>query len=177
MGGKIVTDSGETHPILGAYWVRPGQLRAGPYPAGWDERATRQRLGKLLDAGATTFVDLTESDELAAYVLLLNTEAGLRGRHVAHVRMPIRDMDVPTDEHMVAILDTLDDALTDGETTYVHCLGGIGRTGTVVGCYLVRHGLDPEDALATITRLRGGLQDSPQTPAQFAMVRRWRAGA
>lgn len=32
-------------------------------------------------------------------------------------------------------------ALAAGQTVYVHCYGGIGRTGTVVGCWLVRHGL------------------------------------
>ncbi len=166
----------DSHLIYGAYWVRPGALIAGPYPGGWDEAASRLRLGRLLDAGATVFLDLTEDGEIDAYLLPLHTEAALRGRDVQHLRMPIRDMDIPTDEHMIAILNTIDDSLASGETTYVHCLGGIGRTGTVVGCFLVRHGMDPEDALNTITRLRGGLLDSPQTPAQFALVRRWRTG-
>ena len=39
------------------------------------------------------------------------------------------------------ILDEIDGAILNGKTVYVHCLGGIGRTGTVVGCYLVRHGI------------------------------------
>ena len=172
----MMAEPDENHPIYGAYWVRPGQLIAGPYPGGWDETASRQRLGRLLDAGASVFVDLTEAEEVDAYLLPLNTEAAQRGRDVHHLRMPIRDMDIPTDEHMVAILDTIDDALASGQTAYVHCLGGIGRTGTVVGCFLIRHGMAPEDALNTITRLRGGFLDSPQTPAQFALVRRWRAG-
>ena len=34
------------------------------------------------------------------------------------------------------------------EPVYVHCWGGIGRTGTVVGCWLVRHGMTGDEALA-----------------------------
>ena len=44
----------------------------------------------------------------------------------------------------------VDDALGEGRTVYVHCWGGIGRTGTVVGCWLVRHGLTGRGALDQI---------------------------
>ena len=43
---------------------------------------------------------------------------------------------------MKRILDDVDEAIAGGGLTYVHCWGGIGRTGTVVGCWLVRHGLE-----------------------------------
>jgi len=63
---------------------------------------------------------------------------------------------------------------------YVHCWGGIGRTGTVVGCWLVRHGLDDGDPVRTIARLRRRTPDawaaSPQTAAQRAMVTEWKRG-
>ena len=59
-------------------------------------------------------------------------------------------------------------------------LGGIGRTGTVMGCYLVRHGWEPAEALAEIKRLRRGSPDgykaSPETPAQEVFVLNWRKG-
>ncbi len=65
---------------------------------------------------------------------------------------------------------------------YVHCWGGIGRTGTVVGSWLVRHGvMAPEQALDLLTELRAsdrgaGHRRSPETPEQRAFVRRWRPG-
>ena len=41
-----------------------------------------------------------------------------------------------------------DDAeLQTGRKIYLHCWGGIGRTGTTVGCYLVRSGKTGEEAL------------------------------
>src|SRR3712207_6971239 len=47
----------------------------------------------------------------------------------------------------------------EGGLPYVHCWGGIGRTGTVVGCYLVEHGMDGEQAIAAIAEWRAGTPD------------------
>ena len=67
------------------------------------------------------------------------------------------------------ILDLVDDALGRDEPVYVHCFGGIGRTGTVVGCWLVRHGRDDGDPMRRIATLRRDVPDawqpSPQTAA------------
>ncbi len=70
---------------------------------------------------------------------------------------------------MVAALDTIDRLLDEGRTVYVHCWGGIGRTGTVVGSWLVRHQVTaPEQALDLLTELRAsdrgaGHRRSPET--------------
>jgi hypothetical protein len=118
---------------------------------------------ELRAAGVDTFFDLTEDGELDRYDL-----DGLE-----HRRFPIRDMSTPTPEVMTEILDALDEALDDGRTVYLHCFGGVGRTGTVVGCHLVRTGRTGEDALADIVAWRGD-HWSPQTEAQKAFVRAWR---
>ncbi len=163
-------------PIEGSYWVQPGRLLAGPYPAARSEAETRARLRALLEAGVSVFVDLTEPHEYAPYMPLALEEAGRLGRRVRHVRLPVVNFDVPEPDRMRAILDTIDAALIAGETVYVHCMGGIGRTGTAVGCWLVRHGQAGEDALRAIERLRGDGVESPETPEQFAFVRGWREG-
>ncbi len=163
-----MSDSSET-PFSGAYWVEPGKLMAGPYPGTWNEDHTRNRLQRLLDAGVTFFVDLTPPRELQPYEPLLPVPAPYR-------RFPIPDMRIPSDELMVQILDTIDAAIADGQTVYVHCWGGVGRTGTVIGCWLVRHGMTGEAALDEVVRLRDGRQDAPQTGQQADMVRRWRPG-
>jgi protein-tyrosine phosphatase len=124
----------------------------------------------LQAAGVTLFLDLTQEHELDPYAHLVDGGA-------LHVRMPIRDMDVPSHEQMRRTLDLIDREYAREGTTYLHCWGGAGRTGTVVGCWLVRHGLDGEAALGRIATLRAGSPalwlDSPQTDAQRAMVRRW----
>ena len=80
---------------------------------------------------------------------------------------------------MTAILNTIDEAIQNGKGVYVHCWGGVGRTGIVVGCYLVRHGLAPQQALERLqtlfkTRPQNYYTTSPETSEQFEFVRSWR---
>lgn len=164
-------------PIPNSYWVRPGFLLAGEYPtmcAGEEE--DRAMLRRFLDAGVSLFLDLTEWGELEPYAPLLS---GL-SPEAEHRRMPIRDFGTPTPEDMEHILDMVDAAMSEGRTVYVHCHGGIGRTGTVVGCHMARHGIRGKAALAEIARLRHGIPnswiESPETPEQRRMVLRWHAG-
>jgi protein-tyrosine phosphatase len=158
-------------PIPDSYWVEPGRLCAGDYPSALDPAEAAYKLRRLRAAGINTFFDLTEAGE---YGLTPYSEAvaGLEYR-----RLPVRDLDVPTVEQMQTILDTIDDALARGRTVYVHCYGGIGRTGTVVGCYLVRRGLTAARALASVAEWRrntpDGRRTSPETPAQRRFVEDW----
>ena len=166
-------------PIPDSYWVVPGKLLAGEYPGAPTVSQAKHRLHQLLGAGITYFLDLTEEGEhdLYPYAALLQGEASALGRTVEHHRMPIPDVSTPAKEQMARILDAIDAALAAGHVVYLHCYGGIGRTGTVVGCYLVRQGMDGEAALAHIARLRRGTPDSwkpsPETSEQRHMVRAW----
>jgi hypothetical protein len=140
--------------------VRPGSLLAGEYP--W-------RPERFRAAGVTAFVDLTVEGEEPPYVDLIDGWA-------THERFPVRDYSVPTVDGMAAILDALDAAL-EREVVYLHCLGGSGRTGTAIGCWLVRHGIGCDEALATIAALRRetayGDKRSPESDEQCDFVRAW----
>lgn len=169
--------SSNPRPVLpGAYWVIPERLLAGPYPGSWDEGRARERVRRVLDAGITVFLDLTEPGEMEPYAPLALAAARERRRTIRHIRLPIPDMTVPNPDYMTRILDTLDVALADGRTVYVHCLAGLGRTGTVIGCFLVRHGMSGQAALNEIAHLRGGETGSPQTIDQHRMVLHWHEG-
>jgi predicted protein tyrosine phosphatase len=170
----------QAHPIADSYWVKPGLLLAGEYPGARQEAEARAKLGILLDAGVRQFIDLTEAGEynLRPYWPLVQQLAAERGIEVAHRRLSIPDMGTPDPAHMVTILDAVDAAVAAQRPVYVHCFGGIGRTGTVVGCYLVRHGANAEVALAEIEQRRRGTPDgyreSPETTEQRGFVRSWR---
>lgn len=170
------------HVIPDSYWVAPGKLLAGEYPGARTDAEAQTKLGALLDAGVRHFVDLTEAGEygLRPYWPLLQQMAAERGLGVTHRRMSIPDMSAATPAHMLAVLDEIDRAVAQGRPVYVHCFGGIGRTGTAAGCYLVRQGSTGEEALAEIARRRQGTPDggrqSPETEAQRRLVLTWREG-
>jgi hypothetical protein len=156
-----------------SYWVTD-QLAAGEYPGATTEPGARAKVARFEIAGITLFVDLTHpTDRLEPYEPYLT--AARRGHHA------IADNDVPPAGEMTATLDAIDAALAEGETVYVHCWGGIGRTGTVIGCWFVRHGRTYE-AIELIRELRRPTPDyrrqpdSPQTSAQHAFVEQWLKG-
>ncbi len=167
-------------PIPDSYWVTPHFL-SGEYPGSHHQDEARQKIQAFLQAGINFFLDLTEEVErnikLEPYQGLLMEEAAKSGQPVEYIRIPIRDVDVTTPATMRQILDTIDVALAEGKTVYVHCWGGIGRTGTVTGCFMVRHGLSGEEAIRKIAELRKGTPDAwktaPQTQAQRNMVLNW----
>ena len=165
-------------PPHDAYWVEPGRLLAGPYPGAKAGVEAEVKLEDFLDLGVTCFVDLTEEGEagLRPYAALLRDLAARRGVAVTHLRLPIRDVDVCPAWRMQSIQQAIANALDAGEVVYVHCWGGVGRTGTVIGCRLAeRRGGD--DALRQIQRLRAHTQrahrTSPETSSQRRMVRDW----
>ena len=140
----------------------------------------RQRLRQFLAVEITCFVDLTEAHELVPYLPFLGAEEAAGTCPPAYYRLPIRNWEIPPPPMMVRILDTLDGAMAEGRMVYVHCAGGIGRTGTVVGCYLVRHGMQGDAALTEIERLRQAMPNnwrpSPAREPQRQMVRTWPSG-
>jgi protein-tyrosine phosphatase len=162
-----------------SYWVLPDRFRAGEYPGSINDSEARRKLRWLLDQGINLFLDLTEAGEygLRPYEKLLYVEASKLHAIVLYKRLPLHDFNRPTPKVMVEILDTIDLAIAEGKNIYLHCYGGKGRTGTVVGCYLARHGIAGENALTMIQELRkempGKYEKSPETDNQRKMVMEW----
>jgi hypothetical protein len=177
LSASCVVASMDTVSDPDCYWVEPGRLLAGEYPGAADVEAARAKLRALLECGIRTFIDLTEQDELEPYAGLLEEEARAMGTAVVAHRFPVRDLGVPGDGVMRKIIAAIHDAIADGSPVYVHCWGGIGRTGTVVGCWLVEAGMSGTDALRAMTRLREKSWKyrlpSPETAAQRDFVCNW----
>ena len=155
-------------PLPESYWVVPGRLLAGRCPGlHRDDDGARAELEALRGVGVGLIVDLTEGTEWG-----LPPYAGLVAAPVERRWSPIPDFGCPSVEGMREILDAIDAALAREANVYVHCYAGIGRTGTVVSCYLVRHGMDPVEAMETTSRWRG--IRSPQSVEQEDFVLGWR---
>lgn len=169
-------------PIDNCYWVEPGKLLAGEYPREPDHAPSITKLRRLRDAGVSAFIDLTEKVEAQWWGWVKPYDDLLDG--ASHERFPIPDMAVPGSPEVTAtILDAIDAHIAEGRTVYVHCFGGVGRTGVIVGCWLARHGYPGDKALERLDQL---WQDcpkssrhprSPQMQEQFDYVRNWQESA
>src|SRR5687767_8154590 len=162
-------------PCSDTYWLPGATLAAGPYP-GFDVETIRT----LLDAGIRGFIDLTQEGELDSYEGLLDKEAQERGIEISYSRFPIPDGHAPDRDLMEQILDAIAEAHAAERITYVHCWGGIGRTGTVAACWLIEQGYSCDEALEMVQSLYQKYRKpsihfprSPETDAQHNFVRRW----
>jgi protein-tyrosine phosphatase len=162
------------------YWVSEN-LMAGEHPTAKrrDKELSRAKLSKYLDAGISVFVDLTEEGQKLDYEAMVKEIGQEKGFTIEYHRLAVPDFGIPSVPLMREILDTIDEAVKRNKKVYVHCAGGIGRTGTTVGCYLVRHGNDGKSALQEVNRLFQNSDrsmesyTSPETREQMKFVQDW----
>jgi hypothetical protein len=158
---------------------------AGCYPGSEVLQEAERKLRGLLDHGIRHIINLMEPDEFnrdmrsfVPYEGMMKSIAESMGLEVTVERIPIRDGWVPSHGDMVAILDSIDSHIEKGKAVYIHCWGGRGRTGTVVACYLIRHGLcKAYEAVDKVKELRRYTEDhdepSPESRRQHEMVLSW----
>lgn len=144
-------------PLPNFSWLLPNLVAGCGRPRG------PESVAYLAQNGVRRLVTLTE-DPLPEEWL---RAAGILGLHV-----PVPDFGAPTAGQLADAVDALQASVEAGEPAAVHCLAGIGRTGTVLAALLVRRGADPDDAIAEVRRLRPG---SIEMPAQAAAVRDYAA--
>jgi len=175
-------------PFKRSYWVIPDKIIAGCYPGGQTPASASVKTRALINAGVTNILSLMETSErnhdgqpFGDYLPLAEEYAIALGRTVKWSRHPIVDGSITTVEKMVKILDTIDEAILRGGTIYIHCWGGRGRTGTVICCWLIRHGLAaPTQAVEKMHALIGDrIQDfipTPENDRQRLFVEQWCVG-
>ena len=173
-------------PFDRSYWVIPGMFLAGAFPGAKDPLDRDAKIEGLLDGGIRTIINLMELDEtnhddrpFEDYQERVSRIATSKGIVVNCRRFPIVDLNVPSVVHMQSILDAVTSSVAEERPVYVHCWGGIGRTGTVVGCFLMQNGLAcSENVLQVIADLRkhdsANHRSSPETKQQENFVKTWR---
>jgi len=128
-------------PIKNSYLVHSDlHIYAGEYPGDRDEDKCRMKVQDVFCwSKFKYFYDLTCEGELTPYATYLPNDT-------CYFRFPISDCGVPSSTATVARL--LQEIIYRGENgsphhgyIYIHCWGGVGRTGTIVAClyaYLMR---------------------------------------
>ena len=158
-------------PHGNTYWLWAGRVLAGEHPAKDGDEQLPEKLQLFALAGITHFIDLTSAaDPVKPYQAL---GGAVRINH------PITDFGVPSPMQMQSILQSIQSALSQGGKVYVHCKGGIGRTGTVAATWLTEQGLDDKQALALLLQKWQAMDKrfeephTPETQAQREFVRTW----
>jgi protein-tyrosine phosphatase len=147
------------------YWIDGswrGKVAVGPRPRGGDW--LRDDVAKWKRAGIDTVLSLLTAEEEKEMDLL--DEAGeVRAQGMHFASFPIEDCTVPSSEAKFArLLDALLGDLSGGKNVLVHCRQGIGRSGLVAACLLVRKGMSPGSAISSVSAARG--VPIPETPVQ-----------
>ena len=142
-------------------WIIEDKLAAGSMPYSEEE------LEIWKDLGIKAVLVLVEEHELV--------EAGwenyfrkLEEKGFTYKHLPIRDMHVPTLERALEAVRWMDSQINAGRRVLVHCNAGLGRTGTIVACYLVyKIDMVPRKAIEYVREKRPG---SLETYWQVAFV-------
>lgn len=93
--------------------------------------------------------------------------ARLQPFNLRQIHLPVADFTAPSEQTLDRGVAAIADAVRAGRKVAVHCGGGLGRTGTLLACYLVSEGMAADAAIAQVRRLRPG---SIETAAQAASV-------
>jgi atypical dual specificity phosphatase len=133
-------------------WLSDEGLAACSYPR--DDRSLRE----LAQHGVTLLINLHQRP---------HPDGTLARYGLTEIHLPVPDFTPPTPAQLEQGIAAIESAVAAGQRVAVHCGAGLGRTGTLLACYLVKRGLAPDEAIARMRAVRPG---SVETPRQEAAV-------
>jgi len=145
--------------LRSAHWILEDRLLATARP-------TSAEITRLAELGITTMIALLERQPDPTHALL---------HGMTYLHLPYDDMTAPSMELIAEFNGLFDGAFANNEKVAVHCMAGLGRTGTLIACYLVSTGMSADDAIGLVrSRRPGAIQTLSQELAiqKFAADRR-----
>jgi atypical dual specificity phosphatase len=91
----------------------------------------------------------------------------LQELQLAYLHLPIEDLNPPSLQQAQEAVQFIKEQNEKGHPVLVHCGAGMGRTGTILACYLVGQGRTAQEAIDEVRRVRPG---SVETEEQEQLV-------
>jgi ADP-ribosyl-[dinitrogen reductase] hydrolase len=150
----------------------PGKQQPSAATGAWS-RDLELDVRAIADWGAAAVLTLVEDHEIAA-LGVTGLRRAVEASHMDWVHAAIPDVSTPDaafEATWVVIGEGIRDRLRAGFDIVVHCKGGLGRAGMIAARLLVELGVDAEDAIALVRKVRPG---AIETAAQERHVRQQR---
>jgi len=114
--------------------------------AGCGMPTTQDELKWILSQGVKSIVTMTENALPESWI-----------KNVNYLHMPTEDLNAPDIQKIDETVDFIHKKLDSNEPVMVHCAAGIGRTGTILACYLIKfHKHNAKNAISKVREKRPG---------------------
>ena len=133
-------------------WLIEGKLAGSAIPTSFEE------IKWLVDGGVKSIVTVREESLDDDWI-----------KNINYLHIHSNDMGVPEFEDLVKAVDFIHQRITNNEPVKVHCLAGLGRTGTILACYLIKYQkLSADNSIQKVRESRpGSIQSFPQEEIIF----------
>ncbi|WP_255453584.1 cyclin-dependent kinase inhibitor 3 family protein [Novosphingobium sp. Gsoil 351] len=141
----------------------PGKHQVSGLTGPW-QRDLAVDVAAIAAFGAAAVVTLIEDHEFEA-LRVQGLGAAVSSQHMEWLHLPISDRGVPGDAFEAqwrCVAPGLRARLRDGFDVVVHCMGGLGRAGTIASRLLVELGMAPDDAIARVREVRPGALETAE---------------
>ena len=125
----------------------------------FDPELMEQTLESLVKLGCTNIISLVESHEIEDICGLNHFTHQINKHDFTWHHFPIKDYEIPDKTFMVNWEKKhvgLLNGLINGSNLFIHCKGGIGRSGTVAAMFLIVSGMKNDKSILEVRSMRQG---------------------